>query len=251
MSTELAAIRDAIILVGRVCKSNENFIICTDSMSGIQAIMKPDMIDNRDTLSSIHNELDILDSSRISGTIMWVPSHIGISGNEEVDTLANIALISDTGGISIPPTKSMVKQLIKRHVKDKWHSSMTYSHSTYEILNPNKSPMKIPRCHRHIQNKIIRLRVNEYNKCPWQCRKMCGLCRTDIFTTAHYLIECPVTMNGNNRVLQLLEPEDFSLQAADQAAVILRRSDREQYCSLIELINKYPPASYCELHPIT
>ena len=249
MTTELAAIRDAIILVGRVCKPGENFIICTDSMSGIQAIINPDIKDNRDTLSSIHNELDILDSSQITGTIMWVPSHIGISGNEAVDTLANVALISEAEGISIRPTKSMVKQLIKRHVKDKWHRGMSYSHRTYGILNPNKCPMKIPNCHRHIQNKIIRLRVNGYNKCPWQCEKICSLCQTDIFTTAHYLIECPVTMNNNNKVLQLLEPGDFSLPVEDQAAIILRKSDNKEYNSLIELINKHPPASYCEQHP--
>ena len=116
MTTELAAIRDAIILVGRVCKPGENFIICTDSMSGIQAIINPDIKDN-------------------------------------------------------------------------------------------------------------------------------------IFTTAHYLIECPVTMNNNNKVLQLLEPGDFSLPAEDQAAIILRKSDNKEYNSLIELINKHPPASYCEQHP--
>ena len=143
----------------------------------------------------------------------------------------------------------MIKQLIKRHVKDKWHRGMTYSHSTYGILNPNKCPMKIPNCHRHIQNKIIRLRANVYNKCPWQCKKICSLCQTDIFTTAHYLIECPVTMNNNNKLLQLLEPGDFSLSAEDQAAIILRKSDNKEYRSLIELINKHPPASHCEQHP--
>ena len=71
MTTELAAIRDAIILVSQVCKQNENFMICTDSMSGMQAIMNPGMKDNRDILSSIHNELDTLESAKITGTIMW------------------------------------------------------------------------------------------------------------------------------------------------------------------------------------
>lgn len=62
-------------------------MICTDSLSAIKALKK--MFAKNGVIRNIQDQVV---SSQKSFVIMWVPAHIGISGNEAADTLAKASL---------------------------------------------------------------------------------------------------------------------------------------------------------------
>ena len=88
MTAELIAIDEAINHAIKEHKS-EKVLIATDSLSSIQAINKeenkarPDLVNN--IITKYNHALE--DNTKI--TVIWIPSHVGIQGNEEADELAN------------------------------------------------------------------------------------------------------------------------------------------------------------------
>ncbi len=51
---------------------------------------------------------------------MWVPSHMGVEGNEEADCLAKQALKHAQIDIKVSMSKSEVKGLIANEIRKKW-----------------------------------------------------------------------------------------------------------------------------------
>ncbi|KAG5866733.1 hypothetical protein JTB14_015380 [Gonioctena quinquepunctata] len=76
---------------------HKKFVICTDSLSSVQALQDPFSRDPlvRIILARIH----WLRSQNESVTFLWIPSHYGIAGNELVDSAAKEAAQEDIAGI--------------------------------------------------------------------------------------------------------------------------------------------------------
>ena len=85
---ELYAIKLALLRLQQVREQN-TFVICSDSLSALQYLQN----------GIIHNplvpEVLLYTYNAIRGrhlTFFWIPSHVGIHGNELADTLAKFAL---------------------------------------------------------------------------------------------------------------------------------------------------------------
>ena len=126
-TTEMFALHKAIL---HCYESEGSFIICTDSYSAIEAVRNPNNC-------SIHvrriRDLLINQSSRIK--IMWIPSHVGIIGNEAADSIAK-------NGFKYPvfcfiPMEGKdclrsIRQQVRKITLDDWNE---FQHS-YKKYNP-------------------------------------------------------------------------------------------------------------------
>ena len=91
-TAELTAIFEALQCArtdGRV-----HFLLCTDSMSSMQAI--DSCFPRNPLVSRIHDLLAGLRDAGIRVTFLWLPSHMGIAGNELADRYATISYFSNT-----------------------------------------------------------------------------------------------------------------------------------------------------------
>ena len=94
------------------------YIIYTDSLSAMQALEgettdNPIIVSLLEKLSRLCERADIV--------FCWLPSHVGISGNEEVDKAAKDALSLDVLPFKVPFTD--FKPLINNFIKNVWQQS--------------------------------------------------------------------------------------------------------------------------------
>jgi ribonuclease HI len=91
-TTELTAILQALKIIKN--KKISNYVIFSDSLSAIQALINP-----KNQRQDIVNQINKLNSDLVNkGNIIkfeWVPAHVGIPGNEMADKFAKEALRGD------------------------------------------------------------------------------------------------------------------------------------------------------------
>ena len=102
---EITAVLEAIKWA--VEEEGENFLILTDSLSGIQEIQN-----NRNNSATVKNIREKVRGTK-SFTFLWIPSHIGVEGNESADLLAK------KGGKKLEVEKNKQVRDFKRKIKEK------------------------------------------------------------------------------------------------------------------------------------
>ena len=87
-SAEIWAIKKALDTAYHLEDYFQNVFIMVDSQSAIQAICSPDAKKVNPLPLQVINSAKSLKSMGTKVTLVWVPSHVGIPGNEKVDKLA-------------------------------------------------------------------------------------------------------------------------------------------------------------------
>jgi ribonuclease HI len=115
-TAELQALKMAFNLIEH--STDQQFIIFTDSLSSLMAL-QGNKLDHPCILEILeaHAEIARLQKSVV---LAWVPSHVGIKGNEEVDTLAKEALNLNITNIEIPYTDFKTK--INSYIRNEWQT---------------------------------------------------------------------------------------------------------------------------------
>jgi ribonuclease HI len=172
-------------------------IIFSDSLSALTAL---DQVDSN--LSSLDMEIlvnlrEIL-SLGIDIRFAWVPSHIGLSGNEKVDKLAKAALKEDIT-VQVDLSLSEARSIIKFHLKDMWQDKWDLSdkgrfyyniqpkvnYATAQSLNVNRKNwvdlMRLKFGHSLLNGHANRIGITE--------SPLCEFCSEDE-TVSHYFLEC-------------------------------------------------------------
>ncbi|KAJ8043486.1 hypothetical protein HOLleu_10590 [Holothuria leucospilota] len=113
-TAEIQALKMALELIET--SHDRQFIVFTDSLSSLLALQgheekHPCVM----SLREIHSNLVRLQKSVV---LAWVPSHVGIHGNEKADTLAKEALQMDITNLQVPHTD--YRPNINGYVKSKW-----------------------------------------------------------------------------------------------------------------------------------
>ena len=120
-SAELNAFNLALDIIETQYESSGKFVICSDSQSALQALEGDDF--SNPFLLSVRERIHYLTTNcNIQLSFLWIPSHIGIKGNEKVDTLAKKGLnLRHLNDEKLP--HSDFKPLIKPYIYNKWQAN--------------------------------------------------------------------------------------------------------------------------------
>jgi len=198
-TAELHAIGMALMAVPGVAPAAKCFVIFSDSLGAVQSISKGGPL--MGPLLSIRQRVDELTGKGIELIIAWVPSHIGIQGNERADFLAKRACLRPTIDYNIQINISNYIQAIDTHILNRWQAvwdvgpNGRHMHSVEPTVT-QKLKYTSPG-HKQLEHNITRLRLgrcllNEYLHKIKQhdtgyCEGGCGVTET----VHHYLLECP------------------------------------------------------------
>jgi len=233
-ATELTAIKISLEWIiknktAECLQGNRNITIFTDSLSSVQSLeaksskSRPDLI----------NEIFLL-KQRIQNsiTVVWIPSHVDIQGNEAADRLAKDALKNESIDLNVNLGFNEVYEDINQHVlqvwQDKWSKAQKGAHyRSIEPLVSNKSKYA-DRTNRAKEVLISRLRLGkcrlhsylqEIKKHSTGC---CDTCKVPE-TIDHYILHC-----SENQIYRKLQTKCESLRITCSLKNVLNISELTQ-----------------------
>ncbi|KAL1446082.1 hypothetical protein WDU94_005655 [Cyamophila willieti] len=196
-NAELTAILYAVQFILSLSPSDDvplspRFVICTDSLSALQAVQN---VYSSNPLAANIRKLVSENLHSLTLTFIWVPSHVGIPGNEAADRLAKSALAASTpvlNELTIQDCKIILKHKIRTSWNDEW--SALSGNKLREIKPENKAWQNVPPLSRKQQVSITRLRIGHTNATHIHLIKkqdapMCDVCQSRV-TVKHVLKDC-------------------------------------------------------------
>ena len=151
-----AEVRAILLALKEIERSNrKNFIIFSDSLSTLQALSNCDL--GHPYILEVLNKLTQLHLNHFDIIFCWVPSHVGLAGNERADSAAKEALNLPLRPCGIPHTD--FKPSICTYTKHTWQESWATQtsnklHSTQPVLGlwqpygelPRRDQVVLTRC---------------------------------------------------------------------------------------------------------
>jgi ribonuclease HI len=182
------------------------FAIFTDSLSSVQSFVTGHSASRQDLMNAI---LDSINGTDNETTLVWVPSHVGILGNERADRLA--AKGTELGatfydvGIGLQDAYSAVDRYIEKLWQSQWENGQTGS--AYRALEPKVTrPLQLVYKSRALETMAHRLRLGSVwlNACLFKigCHDtgLCDVCQVNE-TIDHHLLVCPTELSRAVREL--------------------------------------------------
>ena len=123
MGAELFAISRSLhwLILNQPLIQGQNVVILSDSRSGIMALENHHSRSYSFLTNQIKNLAHILLDSEVNLTIQWVPSHVGVPGNEMADGLAREAHNLPDADVTVAPLDpSEMKSRLKTTARSRW-----------------------------------------------------------------------------------------------------------------------------------
>ncbi|VDI72395.1 Hypothetical predicted protein [Mytilus galloprovincialis] len=143
----------------------------------------------------------------------WIPSHVGLSGNEMADTAAKKALSIETCITSIPLYKEDIKCLCKNLLKKMWQQyweNNTKSKQLHTIQNDVNFCITIPKSTRERERTLFKLRssyifTNKFKYTMGKCNsELCDTCLV-VDDMQHYLFNCRKYIPQRQKMMEKFE----------------------------------------------
>ena len=197
-TAELLAILNALIYIFNN-PSSKNFVIYTDCLSILSSLKA--VYSTNPIINTIHDWLVLLaNRKKITIEFCWVPSHVGIDGNEMADAAAKAAtrLVNESNH-KVPLLD--LRKSIRSYCMAKWehHWSNLPTNLKLKSIRPSISYWRNTCRDRRSSIVLTRLRIghtyftHKYLMASGADRQapLCSTCHV-VFTVKHILLECPV-----------------------------------------------------------
>lgn len=190
-SAEADALCSALQLVEE--GTHSFFLVCTDSLSSLMAIKNGFGWSKR--INRILEQLYRCQKKGKSVNFLWIPSHVGIGGNEAADFAAKQALDLS---ISVETRRMFiedVKPIVLKRVRDSWKTKWETSTTDLRVVKPDtKRWTETDNLCRREQTVINRLRIGHTRLTHSYYMErisppVCEMCGVQI-TVNHLLWEC-------------------------------------------------------------
>lgn len=218
-TAELFAIDGAMDYILR-CGDECNYVVFTDSLSSIQAIVGTSDKSNNILLLHIKNKLYDMNHEGLRVRLEWVPSHRGIPGNELADAEARAAVLLPY--ITLPHLpkldgKVAIGEAICAAWQLHWDAQVAET-AVGQHIRRVKSKVKfwpwssIPK-NRKIESLIARLRIGHCGLNAHLYRfgqHLTPLCTCGVpETVAHFLVDCPEHHQHRQSLVQFLRQNNL------------------------------------------
>ena len=202
-SAELVAIDMAIVhALSPSIKNDSKVAIISDSKAALMSLRRgAKEVARPDLVCKITERLSTLrDTKNISVTLVWIPSHIGVTGNDKADAAANKGRDTDTIQLSIGLSPKELKALIKQYCNSiwqrRWENDKTQTVTEFRKIAP-KINTRIP--HENSDNKTNRLRLNRPIFRITDRQSRCTMCNL-LLTVNHVILACPLFETERNKL---------------------------------------------------
>ena len=198
-TAEMKAIKNILMSIRNNPHLKKKYVIFCDSKSVLDSIhnqesRNPIMIDILDILQNLNRQ-------KFDIKFCWIPSHVGIRGNEQADQLARNGLRGTEPSQYKIPYKDYIP-FVKTHIKNQWQKRWDYKHNEERIIKlhyilPTIKPYYVNNLNRKDEKIIHRLRIGHTRlthrflmEDPLKREPVCNFCYLDDLTVHHILIEC-------------------------------------------------------------
>ena len=215
-TSELCAILAALNCILETKIDMYQIVFCVDSLSVLQSLNNWDCKNRSDLIFDILFQINVLKLNGVNVEMIWIPSHVGIYGNEVADNLAKQGTILDNS------VKKYHLSLSSREICVLFN---TFSKKDLHKSNIISSTSSIPRS---IMNIIMKLRLNSWATKFSKNISCCCSMDTKI-TIEHMIFQCPYLNN-------LYKENDISINKTNlkdileseliyEIAQVIRKSD--------------------------
>lgn len=191
-TAELIAIDKAVDLCRDI--DNNQIVICSDSKSSIDSLTTEHHGKQKNIINNIRIKIDQLLKDQKLVRFMWIPGHIGIHMNEEVDMAAKNAHENSNEtmeNLALDDIHIAIKNTIRSKWTDQWHRTDSKLKEIKDVTIPwDTSNQK----DRRDEILITRLRTSHTNLThshilAKQNPPVCATCKS-LLSVKHLIIEC-------------------------------------------------------------
>ena len=246
LQTELVGIASALLHTRQ--HNSKHTTVFTDSLTALRALLRYPAKDNVRLITMTRLLLSRLKDEGKEVTLAWIPSHIGIDGNEAADGEAKRALSQDRPTINVPLSLQQIKRTAKtattRRTEEMRRDAEAQSATlTWQALATGGELLTLPSTvTRRDRVSMHRLRLGfptVRSLREGYDGEICNHCgdSTDQ-PLVHYLLDCEET--GPLRTLAARHGYTDSSDRLSSAARLVRYA-AEDYEKLLECTRKYDP----------
>ncbi|KZS03634.1 Uncharacterized protein APZ42_033627 [Daphnia magna] len=241
-SAELQAIKQCLQMIYNSDQSYPGVKIFCDSSPAILVIKSSNPSEN-EAISEIRELMDSLLSSGTLTTLIWIPSHCGIAGNEQVDKLAVNQQANETDNkISNKLSPSEKISMFRKSWAQNFLATLKHCRKPCILM---KSSLRTVKWHQHKDRKIAiclhRLRsghhyLNAFNhrinmEADPSCRYGCNV----IEDPRNILVECPKNERARQKMRQLFNNKKLVLNFETLLGLNTKLDTRTQFLIRNEL----------------
>ena len=204
MTAETYAIKLALELAK--AENNRKVLICSDSWSLIQLIIKASFTE--ELVSRVQSDLHELIQEGFEITILFVPSHVGIPGNEKADQLAKDAAAARPQNMMIP-FRDWYSEIHRKKLEiweEAWQSEIR------DLSCLKRSPKKWEQTKLSRKDEVVlnRIRLGHtrathsyiFETDPTRAiMPICRYCNNERLSLRHVFIECASLEDQRNQII--------------------------------------------------